>query len=345
MAFSFLSVDSPDLLCSSGSSDLLAVETPGNGFQTLPEFVKSFANGNDPIVLALESMKDMLSKLEKSELVALLAMAVMQSEDVRTSVGYSLSNMTTYRRLLVRNIAFHATTEDVKELLQSRYGLIEEGSVVYDRATEKSKGFAFMTFATVDSACNAIIDSNNGLIEMHGRTILLKFAADRGDSINTNTKTSSEAAASANCDAASSTSTSGRRLFVSALALETTSDSLAISMSQYGDMQECFVVSGPNGVSRRFGFVTFASDDSAWACLQQPVTVDGTLVSIQPAADRTGPSSAPRQSTLKRTASNPRSIHVPAPTTAAPTVDELVNNLLTGLDGKALSALWGDNSS
>ena len=267
---------------------------------------------------------NMLNTLEKDELIELLSMSVMQSSEVRSSVAYTLSTMTTYRRLLVRNISFGSTTEEVRELLESRYGLIEEGSVVYDRTTGKSKGFAFMTFASVESACNAIMDSNNRLIELKGRPVLLKFAADRVDAINTNNRLVSNESSSTSESGVSN----GRRLFVSALAPETNSDSLAIAMAPYGEMEECFVVSHPNGISRRFGFVTFVSENSAWACLQNPVSVDGTIVSIQPAAERNANTGGVGNRPTAR------------PATTAPKVDDLVSSLLTQLNQEAsLSSL------
>lgn len=319
-------VNTPDLMTSASSSGSFI--NPGTPLETtLPEFVRSFASEDDDMTLNRDSLRNMFHTLEKAELIEMLTMSVMQSTQVRSSVGYALSNMTTFRRLLVRNIAFTSTSEEVRSLLSSRYGMIEEGSVVYDRSTGKSKGFAFMTFATVESACNAILDSNNGLIELVGRQLLLKFAADRNDAINTGTKISSETASSV---------ASVKRLFVSGLATETCTQSLMLAMSAFGEMDECFVVSGPNGQSRRFGFVTFASEDSAWACMQQPLTVDGTYVSVQYAAEK-----APTLPPVKQ-----RSAPALAPKTgepALPNMDELFMNLLTGLgpiDNNNLEALW-----
>jgi RNA recognition motif-containing protein len=335
MPISKLTVETRDVMSSVSSSEALATETPAGIMRTLPEFVKAFANEEEKLLLSRDSLRNMFNTLEKSELVEMLAMSAMLSPEVRSSIGYSLSNMTTFRRLLVRNIAFNSTTEEVKELLQSRYGLIEEGSVVYDRSTGKSKGFAFMTFAMVDSACNAIIDSDNGLIELQGRPILLKFAADRVDAINTSNRLSGDSVCNESIASTGTPASGGRRLFVSALAPETTSESLAFSMSAYGDMEECFVVSGTNGMSRRFGFVTFVYENSAWACLQQPVSVDGTLVSVQCAAKR---SSSP-ETTPTRSASA-RSINTPMSKQPV-SVNEMVTNILTGLDGDTLSALLG----
>jgi len=310
MSVSYSAVETPEISSSSSSVD---------GFRSLPDFVKGFATEQGELELPRECLVNMFNTLEKSELVELLAMAVMQSEHVRLSVGCTLSTMTTFRRLLVRNISFASTTEEVKELLQSRYGLIEEGSVVYDRSSGKSKGFAFMTFATVESACDAISDSNNGLIELKGRPILLKFAADRIDAINTTTR----------IEQVADPMGSGRRVFVSALAPETTSESLALALSPFGEMEECFVVSHPNGISRRFGFVTFVNEQAAWNCLQNPVCVDGIVVAVQQAAERNSATSFQRQTPLLR--ENP-----------APKVDELVSTLLSQLNrDNTLASLLG----
>lgn len=318
--------------------------------QTLPEFVRSFANEDEGLVPSRDSLRNMFNTLEKNELIDLLTISVMQAKEARSIVGYSLSNMTTFRRLLVRNISFHSTSDEVKDLLSSRYGMIEEGSVVYDRMTGKSKGFAFMTFATVDSACNAIIDSNNGLIELGGRQLLLKFAADRIDAINTNSKVVDS---SDDTTLTPVSETTGRRLYISGLSPETTTERLTSALSRFGTLEECFVVCDAAGNSRKFGFATFASEDSAWQCMQQLPTrpVDGQLVLCQVANDNLRQTPFSRTTTMSTkgfiSRHNTLSTTTSTPARARTTItDDIISNLLSGIvSSKEVEALWGDASS
>ncbi|KAL0338005.1 UNVERIFIED_CONTAM: RNA-binding protein 24 [Sesamum calycinum] len=55
----------------------------------------------------------------------------------------------------------------------SRHGEIEEGSVAYDKETNKSRGFGFVTYRTVEAAKKAIDDPQKML---GGRNITVKLA-------------------------------------------------------------------------------------------------------------------------------------------------------------------------
>lgn len=346
MSYQYKGIDTQDIQSLLGNSGSSSIDQISESQQSLPEFVRSFANEEEDLVLSRDALSDMFNALEKNELIELLAVAVTAAPEARSLVGYSLSNMSTFRRLLVRNIAFTSTSDEVKELLSSRYGMIEEGSVVYDRTTGKSKGFAFMTFATVDSACTAIVDSNNGLIELSGRQLLLKFAADRVDAIN---------AKPVAPETPEISSTAGRRLYISGLASETSSDRLAEALARFGAMEECFVVSDSHGVSRKFGFATFTSEESAWHCMQRlPVTpIDGQLVSVQIASENTN-KSAPitrRASKLPITRQNSHSTTTSTPLKSRASMqDDLLSTLLSGIvpeepANNTIEDLWGSTPS
>jgi RNA recognition motif-containing protein len=311
-----------------------------NFVQSLPEFVRSFASEDEFTAVSRDALRCMLNTLEKTQLIEMLCQSIVQSTEVRSSVAYTISSLATFRRLLVRNIAFSSTSEEVKDVLESRYGLIEEGTVVYDRNTGKSKGFAFMTFATVESACSAIIDSNNGLIELGGRQLLLKFAADRADAAANSMKggeyTSSielPYAPVADYYAATPASqNSMRKLFVYNLSPLTTSESLAAVFGKYGRMEECLVVTDSAGVSKRYAFVTFSTEDSAWRCLQEPnKTIDGRMTFSHLATDgpavahkRTSPS-LPRQSNEEEVGA---------------LFNDILSGLISGEPSTPVEALW-----
>ncbi|XP_010257437.1 PREDICTED: glycine-rich RNA-binding protein-like isoform X2 [Nelumbo nucifera] len=59
------------------------------------------------------------------------------------------------------------------DLLVKLHGEIEEGSVAYDKETNKSCGFGFVTYKTVEAARKAIEDPNKIL---GGRNLTVKLA-------------------------------------------------------------------------------------------------------------------------------------------------------------------------
>lgn len=298
---------------------------------TLPEFVRYFTSSSlsptshGMLYSSRDAFRSMLSTLEKPQLIEILSQSIVESPSVADKVRSCVSKLTVFRRLLVRNISFQSTSEEVKSFLASRYGPIEEGTVVYDRISGRSKGFAFMTFVSVESACDAIQDSMAGLIELNGRQVLLKFAADRED---TTANEGVLAAAPLSPGSlvprqtalhrqSSNMAAAPRKLFVYNLSPLTTSESLASVFGEYGPMEECFVVADQAGMSKRYAFVTFYNEDSTWRCLEEPSKlVDGQMTFTHLASE--GPSS-----------SKHRNIRRPSP----PQIDNLspLADLLNGL--------------
>ena len=323
---------------------------------TLPEFVRLFTSSSlSPTSQGLlagssrDGLRTMLNTLEKPQLIELLSQSIVDSQLVAEKVRSCVSKLAVFRRLLVRNISFQSTSEDVKSLLSNRYGPIEEGTVVYDRVSGRSKGFAFMTFVSVESACNAIIDSMSGLIELNGRQVLLKFAADREESssgIDGSLLSSSSNGSSVPLSIPpnrlallnhrqTSTSSAPRKLFVYNLSPQTTSESLGAVYGEYGPMEECFVVADQNGVSKRYAFVTFITEDSAWRCLEEPTKlVDGQMTFTHLASE--GPSSsATSQSSSSGKNRNQRILRAPSQPQSAIDANlsplaELLNGLMLG---------------
>ncbi len=269
-----------------GSCDSSQARTPfGSRSSSIPDFVRSFVSGCSSreydAGARTEHFRAMLSMLEKQQVIEMLCQSVMlegfsDCESLKVVpeeiVRRWISRFATFRRLFVRNIPFDSTTEEVKDLLASRYGPIEEGTVVHDRHSNKSKGFAFITFRSIASACTAILDSQAGQIVLNNRQLILKFACDKGDEEAGTSGLMPYSGTWASCSPQ-------KKLFVYNLSPLTTSESLAKVFGVYGPMEECIVVYSSNsGQSKRYAFVTYVSEDSAWRCLQEPSkTVDGQM--------------------------------------------------------------------
>lgn len=76
------------------------------------------------------------------------------------------------KKLYVGNLDWGMSEEDLKEVF-SQFGAIEEAVIITDRATGRSKGFGFVTFANDGDADNAM--QLNGQ-DVNGRKVTVSVA-------------------------------------------------------------------------------------------------------------------------------------------------------------------------
>jgi cold-inducible RNA-binding protein len=79
-------------------------------------------------------------------------------------------------KLYVGNLAFQTTSEELQELF-AQAGTVESASVVEDRMTGRSRGFAFVEMATKEEAASAIEQFNGK--EVGGRALKVNEAKPR----------------------------------------------------------------------------------------------------------------------------------------------------------------------
>jgi RNA recognition motif-containing protein len=79
-------------------------------------------------------------------------------------------------KLYVGNLAFQTTSQELQELFATA-GTVESASVVEDRMTGRSRGFAFVEMSTKEEA-TAAIDQFNGK-EVGGRALKVNEAKPR----------------------------------------------------------------------------------------------------------------------------------------------------------------------
>ncbi len=79
-------------------------------------------------------------------------------------------------KLYVGNLAFQTTSEELQDLF-SQAGTVESASVVEDRMTGRSRGFAFVEMATKEEAASAIEQLNGK--EVGGRALKVNEAKPR----------------------------------------------------------------------------------------------------------------------------------------------------------------------
>ena len=79
-------------------------------------------------------------------------------------------------KLYVGNLAFQTTSEELQALF-AQAGTVESASVVEDRMTGRSRGFAFVEMATKEEAASAIEQLNGK--EVGGRALKVNEAKPR----------------------------------------------------------------------------------------------------------------------------------------------------------------------
>ena len=80
------------------------------------------------------------------------------------------------KKLYVGNLAFQTTSQDLQELF-AQAGTVESASVIEDRDTGQSKGFAFVEMSTEEEAASAIEQFNGR--ELAGRMLKVNEARPR----------------------------------------------------------------------------------------------------------------------------------------------------------------------
>ena len=80
------------------------------------------------------------------------------------------------KKLYVGNLAYQTTSQDLQDLF-AQAGTVESASVIEDRDTGQSKGFAFVEMSTDEEAA-AAIDQFNGR-ELAGRMLKVNEARPR----------------------------------------------------------------------------------------------------------------------------------------------------------------------
>ena len=76
-------------------------------------------------------------------------------------------------KLYVGNLAFSVTDEALKEAF-SKFGAVDEATIIVDKFSRRSKGFGFVTFSDDEAAKKAIAEMNGK--ELEGRELKVSEA-------------------------------------------------------------------------------------------------------------------------------------------------------------------------
>lgn len=179
-------------------------------------------------------------------------------------------------KLYVGNIPFDITSEELARIFEES-GVVEMVEVIYDKATERSRGFAFVTMSTVEEAEGAIQKFNGS--EVGGRPLRVNFPeVPRGSRRIPSPRSYT-----------SNFVDSPHKVYVGNIPFSTTSDTLRSAFERIGNVLDARVVfNRETGRSRGFGFVTFSSgaDVDAAVSSMDGVDLEGRTIRVNVALPR-----------------------------------------------------------
>ncbi|KAJ0704406.1 putative RNA recognition motif domain, nucleotide-binding alpha-beta plait domain superfamily [Helianthus annuus] len=171
-------------------------------------------------------------------------------------------------KIFVGNLPYDIDSEKLAQLFSSA-GVVEISEVIYNRDTEQSRGFGFVTMSTVEEAEKAV-EKFSGY-DLSGRLLTVNKAAPRGSQ--------PERRVVANAF----------KIYVGNLAWQVDSSQLEQAFSEHGKVVEARVIyDRETGRSRGFGFVTMASEtemNDAIAALDGQ-SLDGRAIKVNVAEER-----------------------------------------------------------
>ncbi|XP_022729366.1 28 kDa ribonucleoprotein, chloroplastic-like [Durio zibethinus] len=173
-------------------------------------------------------------------------------------------------KLFVGNLPYDVDSESLAMLFQ-KAGTVEIAEVIYNRETEQSRGFGFVTMSTIEEAEKATELFNR--YDLNGRLLTVNRAAPRGSRFNRPPRVYAPAF----------------RIFVNNLPWNVDNARLEQVFSEHGKVVEAYVVyDRETGRSRGFGFVTMSSEtelNDAIAALDGQ-NLDGRAMRLNVAEER-----------------------------------------------------------
>ncbi|KAI7746418.1 hypothetical protein M8C21_033648 [Ambrosia artemisiifolia] len=190
------------------------------------------------------------------------------TEESETVEEESYSEPPEDAKIFVGNLPYDFDSENLAQLFSSA-GVVDISEVIYNRDTEQSRGFGFVTMSTVEEAEKAV-ETFNGY-DLSGRLLTVNKAAPRGSQPERRVVGNSF------------------KVYVGNLAWQVDSGRLEQAFSEHGKVVEAKVIyDRETGRSRGFGFVTMASEtemNDAIAALDGQ-SLDGRAIRVNVAEER-----------------------------------------------------------
>ncbi|XP_074559098.1 UBP1-associated protein 2C-like [Curcuma longa] len=206
-------------------------------------------------------LRFLLDPLRKDQLVDLLVKLGNQYPSVAEEIRGLASSDPVHRKLFVRGLSWDTTSETLCAVF-SVHGEIEEGAVIVDKATGKSRGYGFITYKHMASTMRALQEPSK-LID--GRLAICNLA----------------------CDGLNSSSGTGdlalRKIYIGGLSPNISSEILLNFFGRYSEIEEGSVAyDKETNKSRGFGFVTYKTAEGAKKAIDDPnKTLGGRNITVK----------------------------------------------------------------
>ncbi|KAA8518253.1 hypothetical protein F0562_015864 [Nyssa sinensis] len=206
-------------------------------------------NGQFHTISSEQHLRSLLDPLAKNQLVDLLAKLGCENPSIAEEIKSIATADPVHRKLFVRGLAWNTTSETLCAAFEV-HGEIEEGAVIIDKVTGKSRGYGFITYKDMESSQSAL-RAPSKLID--GRMAVCNLA----------------------CEGLTSTSTTSditqRKLYIGGLSPDTTSEMLLYFFERHGEIEEGSVAYDKDtNKSRGFGFVTYKTAEDAKKAIDDP---------------------------------------------------------------------------
>ncbi|KAI4300705.1 hypothetical protein L6164_034051 [Bauhinia variegata] len=220
-----------------------------------------------------EELRLLLDPLTKPQLVDLLAKLGSKYPSIAEEIKSIASADPVHRKLFVRGLAWNTTSETLCAVFQE-HGEIEEGAVIYDKATGRSRGYGFITYKHMESTHRAL-RAPGKLID--GRMAVCNLACE------------------GLTGASNAADLSLRKLYVGSLSPEVTSEMLLHFFGRHGEIEEgSAAYDKDTNESRGFGFVTYKTAEAAKKAIDDPEkTLGGRNIIVKYADSKNKTGQAP----------------------------------------------------
>ncbi|KAK3026789.1 hypothetical protein RJ639_040267 [Escallonia herrerae] len=217
-------------------------------------------SGN-PSLPSEQEMRSLLEPLAKTQLVDLLAKLGSQYPSIAEEIRGIASADPANRKLFVRGLAWDTTSNTLRAAFQE-HGEIEEGAVILDKATGKSRGYGFITYKDMNSA-RAALEAPSKLID--GRMAVCNLACEGLSSVT------------------STPDLAQRKLYIGGLSPDTTSEMLLYFFGRHGEIEEGSVAYDKDtNKSRGFGFITYKTLEATKKAVEDPQkTLAGRNITVK----------------------------------------------------------------